>query len=150
MRTYTYLLSLFACLMLLASKSMAQPYTLRHLGIEDGLSNNYVTDIVQDSQGCIWIATEAGLNRFNGKDFTVYNTHNSDIAGDALTRLLYDPEENKLWVGTKTGISLLDWRHMGCQPLRENSTLQQDRRKSNHPFERKHPRITPFTLVCLR
>ena len=39
MRTYTYLLSLFACLMLLASKSMAQPYTLRHLGIEDGLSN---------------------------------------------------------------------------------------------------------------
>lgn len=53
MRTYTYLLSLFACLMLLASKSMAQPYTLRHLGIEDGLSNNYVTDIVQDSQGCI-------------------------------------------------------------------------------------------------
>ena len=110
MRTYTYLLSLFACLMLLASKSMAQPYTLRHLGIEDGLSNNYVTDIVQDSQGCIWIATEAGLNRFNGKDFTVYNTHNSDIAGDALTRLLYDPEENKLWVGTKTGISLLDCR----------------------------------------
>lgn len=69
MRTYTYLLSLFACLMLLASKSMAQPYTLRHLGIEDGLSNNYITDIVQDSQGCIWIATEAGLNRFNGKDF---------------------------------------------------------------------------------
>ena len=110
MRTYTYLLSLFACLLLLASKSMAQPYTLRHLGIEDGLSNNYVTDIVQDSQGCIWIATEAGLNRFNGKDFTVYNTHNSDIAGDALTRLLYDPEENKLWIGTKTGISLLDCR----------------------------------------
>lgn len=110
MRTYTYLLSLFACLMLLASKSMAQPYTLRHLGIEDGLSNNYVTDIVQDSQGCIWIATEAGLNRFNGKDFTVYNTHNSDIAGDALTRLLYDPKENKLWIGTRTGISLLDCR----------------------------------------
>ena len=108
MRTHTYLLALFTCLLMLASKSMAQPYTLRHLGIEDGLSNNYVTNIIQDSLGCIWIATEAGLNRFNGKDFTVYNTHNSNIAGDALTRLLYDREENKLWVGTKTGISLLD------------------------------------------
>ena len=108
MRTHTYLLSLFACLMLLATDSVAQPYILRHLGIEDGLSNNYVTNIVQDSQGCIWIATEAGLNRFNGRDFIVYNTHNSNIAGDAVTRLLYDREIDKLWIGTKTGISLLD------------------------------------------
>ena len=106
MQKHVYL-SLLLCLLLNFS-GMAQPYTLRHLGIEDGLSNNYVTNIVQDRQGCIWIATEAGLNRFNGKDFTVYNTHNSNIAGDALTRLLYNREDNELWIGTKTGISLLD------------------------------------------
>lgn len=108
MRTHMYLLALFTCLLLLASKSIAQPYTLRHLGIENGLSNNYVIDIVQDNRGCLWIATEAGLNRFNGKDFTIYNTHNSSIASDALTALLYDSEEDKLWVGSKTGMSLLN------------------------------------------
>lgn len=107
MRTHTYLLLLF-CLSLLTTHGAAQPYTLRHLGIEDGLSNNYVTDIVQDNQGYLWIATEAGLNRFNGKDFTVYNTNNSDIAGDALSTLLYDKEENELWIGTKTGVCVLD------------------------------------------
>ena len=84
------------------------PASPGHRGrIIEQLHNRHCT---RPAQGCIWIATEAGLNRFNGKDFTVYNTHNSDIAGDALTRLLYDPKENKLWIGTRTGISLLDCR----------------------------------------
>lgn len=107
MRLYTYIFSLF-CLLLLTGNSIAQPYTLRHLGVKDGLSNNYVADIVQDNQGCIWIATEAGLNRFNGKDFTVFNANNSRIAGDGLTSLLYNSEDNKLWIGSKSGVSLLD------------------------------------------
>ena len=34
-----------------------------------GLSNNYVSGIVQDSSGFIWIATHKGLNRFDGKSF---------------------------------------------------------------------------------
>lgn len=116
MQKHIYLLYLF-CLLLFATSSIAQPYTLRHLGIEDGLSNNYVTKIAQDEQGCIWIATEAGLNRFNGKDFTIYNTNNSAINGNALNTLLYDKEENKLWVGSKTGVSI-----MNCTTLQFEST----------------------------
>src|SRR3954469_22388102 len=34
-----------------------------------GLSNNYISGIVQDSTGYIWIATHKGLNRFDGKKF---------------------------------------------------------------------------------
>ena len=34
-----------------------------------GLSNNYISGIVQDSTGYIWIATHKGLNRFDGKYF---------------------------------------------------------------------------------
>src|SRR5229473_4415008 len=33
----------------------------------DGLSHNYITGIVQDSTGYIWIATNKGLSRFDGK-----------------------------------------------------------------------------------
>lgn len=100
-----YLLSL----LLLATKSMAQPYTLRHLGVEDGLSNNYVWNIAQDKQGCIWVATECGLNRFDGSSFTNYKSNNSQLNNDALNVLLYDESENTLWIGGKFGgISALD------------------------------------------
>ena len=37
-----------------------QPQALKHVGVEDGLSNNYIVDIIQDGQGFIWIATESG------------------------------------------------------------------------------------------
>ena len=53
---------LIAYLLLGYYDSYAQPYLLKHLGVEDGLSNNYVTNITQDKQGYIWIATESGLS----------------------------------------------------------------------------------------
>jgi len=97
------------CLLLFSINSAAQPYILRHLGVEDGLSNNYVRDIAQDKQGCIWIATELGLNRFDGSKFTTYKSNNSQLNSDALNVLLYDEEENRLWIGDKfEGVSTLD------------------------------------------
>lgn len=73
--------------LLLTSQLMAQTYTLKRLGVEDGLSNNYVVDITQDKQGCIWLATESGLNLFDGNAFTVYKKNNSDVSGNELNTL---------------------------------------------------------------
>lgn len=81
---------------------------ISNLNVKDGLSNNYVKDIVQDNQGFIWIATETGLNRFNGCNFTTYNSANSGLIDDAINTLLFDPEDNSLWIGTKTVLSVLD------------------------------------------
>ena len=44
----------------------------KHLLSADGLSQNNVFSIAQDHEGFIWIATEDGLNRYDGKNF-VYN-----------------------------------------------------------------------------
>ena len=108
MRTHIHFLLLF-CMLFYCVDGVAQPYTLRHLGVEDGLSNNYVRDIVQDKQGCIWIATELGLNRFDGCNFTIYKSNNSQLSSDALNVLLYDETENVLWIGGKfPGVSKLD------------------------------------------
>lgn len=40
-----------------------------HYGLNNGLSDNYVSGIVQDSSGYLWISTRRGLNRFDGKIF---------------------------------------------------------------------------------
>ena len=83
--------------------------TLRRMGVEQGLSNNYVVDITQDRQGCVWIATESGLNKFDGRYFTVYNRNNSKISGNEHNALLSVPEDNTIWVGTqRDGISIFD------------------------------------------
>lgn len=42
------------------------------LGIEQGLSNNYVVNITQDKDGFLWFATEEGLNKFDGSRFINY------------------------------------------------------------------------------
>ena len=42
------------------------------LSTEDGLSQTRVTQIVQDDQGFIWVASEYGLNRYDGYKFKVF------------------------------------------------------------------------------
>jgi ligand-binding sensor domain-containing protein len=97
------------CCLSLATGGFAMPSTPEHLGVEDGLSNNYVKDVVQDGKGCIWVATESGLNRFDGNAFTVFDENNSGLVGNELNTLLYDGEENKLWIGSqRNGISIFD------------------------------------------
>ena len=55
----------------------------------DGLSQNYVNSIVQDSTGYIWIATNKGLNRFDGKTFINFfiTTENSPLPGNPIVSL---------------------------------------------------------------
>lgn len=94
---------------LLSFLIVAQVRESKHLGMEHGLSNNSIADITQDGQGLMWIATESGLNRFDGKDFTVYTKSNSGLVSNELNALLYDKDENRLWIGSqRDGISVFD------------------------------------------
>ncbi|HYF33360.1 MAG TPA: histidine kinase [Chitinophagaceae bacterium] len=58
---------------------------------ETGLSNNYVTGILQDSTGYIWIATSSGLNRFNGSRFVQFRSTDDSLslAAEELTGLVW-------------------------------------------------------------
>ena len=46
--------------------------SFRHVSVEQGLSHGVVRDILQDRQGFIWIATEDGLNRYDGVNLKVF------------------------------------------------------------------------------
>jgi len=88
---------LFVPILLLAQ------FTVSQLDISSGLSSNYVTSITQDKDGCIWAATEEGLNKFHGQRFYAFYKRgmSNSISGNELNVLLDDPEDPVMWIGTQ-------------------------------------------------
>ena len=75
-----------------------------------GLSNTKVNDIVQDKEGYIWIATDNGLNKYDGYKFVVYKKEDKkkgSLINNYITSLYYD-SQNRLWVGTMNGLQYYD------------------------------------------
>lgn len=87
----------------------AQFAVSQHFNASNGLSNNFVHGIVQDSRGRVWIATESGLNCYDGYHFTIYKSHNSSLKSNFINTLYRDSKHRKIWIGVKGyGIYLLD------------------------------------------
>ena len=107
--TYSFSISLLLSFIYLFHAS-AQPYVIKRLGVEDGMSSNYVVSVTQDKKGYLWIATESGLNRFDGRQFNIYTKNNSGLSGNELNVVLADPYENKVWIGTqRDGLCYFDY-----------------------------------------
>ena len=86
----------------------AQPYTLRSLEVEDGLSQNMVYCIIQDKEGYIWVGTQDGLNRYDGNNFKIYRKNDgSGLLNDAVCALREDAQGN-IWVGTTLGLHIFN------------------------------------------
>jgi class 3 adenylate cyclase/ligand-binding sensor domain-containing protein len=73
--------------------------------INDGLSQSVVSCIVQDKLGALWLGTQDGINRFNGKNFEVFSADKGyDISNEYIHTGLSDPSGN-LWFGTYNGLT---------------------------------------------
>ena len=76
-----------------------------HLSLEEGLSQSVVLDIIQDSRGFLWIATQDGLNRYDGYDFVVYKQdpeESNSLSNSFITSVVEDAA-GALWIGTSGG-----------------------------------------------
>ena len=80
---------------------LAQYQVTEQILINEGLSNNFICDMTLDSKGRLWIATESGLNSYNGISFSSYNVSNSALGANMINCLWYDEASNLVWVGTK-------------------------------------------------
>ena len=78
-----------------SAAAVRDEFSVNYLGVESGLSNNHVVGITQDKQGFIWIATDEGLNRFDGHNFKTYFkdeiAKSSSVTGNELNGIIDDP-----------------------------------------------------------
>lgn len=73
-----------------------------HLNIQEGLSDNNVLAILQDSSGFLWFGTREGLNKFDGYDFISFKADfkDPDSLSDSHITALAETADGSLWIGT--------------------------------------------------
>lgn len=73
----------------LPASSFAQQsnYSASHFTNENGLPQNSIRGVEIDKEGYLWLATEFGLARYDGKSFRLYNQNNTAIKGDRIIQM---------------------------------------------------------------
>ncbi|WP_430812235.1 MULTISPECIES: ligand-binding sensor domain-containing protein [unclassified Carboxylicivirga] len=73
---------------------------------KDGLSHSTVFSITQDSTGYIWLATQDGLNRYDGYEFKVFRGDDvhSTVSSNYIRSLFVD-RAGLVWIGGNNGVS---------------------------------------------
>ena len=80
-----------------------------NISIDEGLSNENVTSIFQDSRGYMWIGTKDGLNRYDGQIIKIYNC-NAKNENTLSSTYIMDIEEDiygNIWIATDNGLDFL-------------------------------------------
>lgn len=75
-----------------------QNYIVTQFGMEEGLPQSSVNDIIQTKDGYIWLATFGGLVRFDGNTFTTYDRSNTScLISDRLLKIFPD-KDGGIWL----------------------------------------------------
>ena len=108
MKHFSRLFVVFVALCLphfVANAQMARLYTT-----EFGLPNSKVNHIYQDNRGFIWISTENGLARFDGRDFLTfrYKRDKDDVLASDLVLSVFEDSRGTLWTATSMGLQIFE------------------------------------------
>jgi len=103
------------CLLLIVfhsfrTTSQNLPSEFNLLTTNDGLSDNAITDIIQDRYGFIWLATSNGLNRYDGYEFKTFlpTTDTTQAIPSGFINCLLETQTGHIWVGTIDGLAILN------------------------------------------
>ena len=94
------------CLLSLIIGSVAgQQVRFEHVTTDDGLSQNSVISMTQDSLGFLWFATQDGLNKYDGSNFIKYEVFFRDITDNPINQLgkITVDSKGRLWMTTLDG-----------------------------------------------
>lgn len=122
MKFFTILIG-FICysLHLPATTELFHQFAIQNLTHEDGLANNTLLEIHQDKRGFLWLGTDIGLSRYDGKRF-----HNYELQGAepyAIKRICELEQEELLWLkfDRRPGMACFDKETGEFVPLFSNA-----------------------------
>lgn len=93
-------------------KSITQ-FVVDRWGTQDGLPHNVVRAITQSEDGYLWVATQSGIARFDGMNFTVFDTANNLTFASEDVRDVFQQSNGDLWFATYGGgvVRMRDGKH---------------------------------------
>ncbi|MDC8830715.1 EAL domain-containing protein [Alteromonas gilva] len=87
------------------------------LSTQQGLVQDSVADILIDNDGFVWIATDGGLDRYDGYRVEHITGNNDELASTPIETLFLD-SNNRLWIGTQyRGVYMLDLNTSALQEM---------------------------------
>ena len=71
---------------------------------------DHILCVFQDTEGFIWVGTFAGLHRYDGYSFRVFNReaplyHHQNMIADNTVYAILEDRHHTLWIGTERGLS---------------------------------------------
>jgi serine/threonine protein kinase len=88
------------------------------LGSADGLASSRINDLLVDDAGVLWIATDAGISRYDGETFITYDE--ADGLDANWIQALFLDEAGGLWAGShggERGLNYYDGQGWGPPPI---------------------------------
>lgn len=99
---------LLGLLLILSASSVAQKPLLQPLTPDQGLSQSTVRDLMIDSNGFLWVATEGGLNRFDANNVTHMHAAEHSFNDIIFSKVIED-NQGRIWAAAENiGIYLYD------------------------------------------
>jgi PAS domain S-box-containing protein len=83
-----------------------QRYTFKFYGEDEGLRNLAPQCLLQDRSGFLWVGTQDGLYRYDGRRFRAFGRN--DGLPSALIYSLHETADGKLWIDTAAGLARRD------------------------------------------
>ncbi|UCH92111.1 MAG: hypothetical protein JSV88_17675 [Candidatus Aminicenantes bacterium] len=92
---------------------ISNEYQLDHWDVSRGLPSNLIHSIAQTPDGYLWIATNKGLVRYDGINFSIVSFANQEekTSGQtAVPQVLYLDKSKKLWIGSSIGLTSYNYQ----------------------------------------
>ncbi|HSO85414.1 MAG TPA: two-component regulator propeller domain-containing protein, partial [Draconibacterium sp.] len=132
-----FLKSVCVCLLVLfvsfGLQAQNRQLTFERITAEQGLTSNRINGIVQDKEGFIWIATNNGLNRYDGvenKQYTKQQDDTTSLSNNSVLALYCD-SANQLWILT------INYLHRYNRKLDNFDRFLLSNKKESYRYENK-------------
>lgn len=114
--------------LLICGSAFSQKYNFVNWTVEDGLVQSQSSFICQDQYRQLWIGTEGGISRFDGKKFITY-TIQDGLPANHINTMLSDLKGN-MWIGTDNGLCVYDGKTFKSFKASSNNILQIQQNKN--------------------